>query len=300
MIRMRDRFSGWGVEGLCMLGVGGVLGTGDGGVTVGDCTSTSTSITLIDTSVYFEYPILPGGPFRNYPLTGFSLLLPLDPYDNYDPTVLICGGSQPINPSIPFVESEFNNALTSCGLIRPDQPNAQWEMDTMPTPRMLADLVHLPDGTILLLNGAKKGMAGWDLGRDPNFSAHLYIPNRPLGQRWHVLNNSTVPRLYHSVAQLLPDGRVMVAGSAPNSPTQLDYPKQFNNEYRVEYYHPHYLSSPFVQTFSHTLKVHGNTMSPTLSASTSPSPPLPPFALISFNRDLERIRRPFRRGLCGF
>ncbi|KAJ3210549.1 hypothetical protein HDU67_005214 [Dinochytrium kinnereticum] len=221
---------------------GRCLGVGSGGVGVGDCTSSQTLTTLIDTSVYFEFPKLPGGPFRSYPLTGFGLLLPLDPFDNHDPAIMICGGSESLDPAQPWRESTENRALTSCGVIRPERPDADWEMEEMPTGRTLADLLHLPDGTVLLVNGARKGMAGWDLGRDPNYQAHLYVPTAPRGQRWHVLSSNTIPRLYHSTAQLLPDGRVMIAGSAPNSPTDLNFPKAFENEYRIEYYHPHYLS----------------------------------------------------------
>ncbi|KAJ3117074.1 hypothetical protein HDU96_007992 [Phlyctochytrium bullatum] len=211
-------------------------------VGVASCTSETTRLSLIDTSVYFEYPKLPGGPYRSYPLTGFGLLLPLDPVDNYDPAVMVCGGSRAIDPTQDFRDSPANLGLRSCGIIRPERPDAAWEMEDMPTPRTLADLVHLPDGTVLLLNGAQRGMAGWDLGREPNYAAHLFLPHLPRGQRWRILANSTVPRLYHSVAQLLPDGRVMVAGSAPNSPTDPFWGRSFETEYRVEYYLPHYLS----------------------------------------------------------
>lgn len=46
----------------------------------------------------------------------------------------------------------------------------------------------------------------------------MYDPDAPLGSRFSVdgLSASTVPRLYHSSATLLPDGSVFVSGSNPN------------------------------------------------------------------------------------
>jgi hypothetical protein len=41
----------------------------------------------------------------------------------------------------------------------------------------------------------------------------MYNPDAPRGSRFTVLAASTIYRLYHSVAFLLPDGSVLVAGS---------------------------------------------------------------------------------------
>ncbi|CAG8778649.1 13326_t:CDS:1, partial [Acaulospora colombiana] len=51
---------------------------------------------------------------------------------------------------------------------------------------------------------------------NPVLTPLLYDPVAKKGRRWTKLKNSFVPRLYHSVASLLPDGRVMVTGSNPN------------------------------------------------------------------------------------
>ncbi|KAJ1552997.1 hypothetical protein HK405_009285 [Cladochytrium tenue] len=203
----------------------------------------------------------------SYPWTAASVMLPLDPADDYAPQILICGGSQ--------LECGWNcltydcqqacqgtnaSTLNSCGLINPEKPwaaadsedaslgLAAWNMDDiMPMGRVMGDLVNLPDGSVLLLNGAGAGMAGWDKGREPTFQALLYQRYGEAGQRWQALDTSTIPRLYHSSAMLLPDGRVMVAGSAPNDPTsfteQSATPPAFATEHRVEYFLPPYLTS---------------------------------------------------------
>ncbi|KAI8846252.1 glyoxal oxidase N-terminus-domain-containing protein [Chytridium lagenaria] len=186
-----------------------------------------------------NFPVYPAVPFA--PILGQVLVSSsLDPQTNYNPTIMICGGS--VHPQgLQAVESNASIALSTCGSISPERPDANWTMETMPTPRVLGDLIHLPDGTLLLLNGAQRGMAGWDLGRNPNLAAHLYNPLAPVGRRWSVLDASTIPRMYHSTAMLLPDGRVMVAGSSPNSPTDPTWTRMYENEYRVEYFHPPYL-----------------------------------------------------------
>jgi hypothetical protein len=113
-------------------------------------------------------------------------------------------------------------------------------------------MLHLPDGTILNINGAKRGMAGWDLGREPNLEAELLISSPSSGNngtgggltyQWRRLNSTTIPRMYHSSAILLPDGRVLISGSAPNSPTDTFYPAMYKTEYRVEYFLPPYLTT---------------------------------------------------------
>ena len=93
-------------------------------------------------------------------------------------------------------------------------------------------IVSLPDGTFLILNGALQGVAGFGLVNNPNLGAVLsrYDPTQPIGSRMSILNNTIVARLYHSEATLLPDGRVLVSGSDPqtkNPDGTVKYPEQF-------------------------------------------------------------------------
>jgi hypothetical protein len=96
--------------------------------------------------------------------------------------------------------------------------------------------VALPDGTFLILNGANLGVSGFASASDPNLVPVLYDPTLPVGQRMRELASTTIARLYHSEAELLPDGRVIVSGSDPQDPR---YPQ----EYRHETFSPPYLFS---------------------------------------------------------
>lgn len=73
--------------------------------------------------------------------------------------------------------------------------------------------IALPDGTFLIANGAHQGVAGFGLATDPNYSAVLYDPTQPIGERFSILNNTIVARLYHSEATVrhLPDIHEFVA-----------------------------------------------------------------------------------------
>lgn len=97
----------------------------------------------------------------------------------------------------------------------------------MPSQRVLPSMAPLPDGTYLVLNGAQHGTAGFGLARDPNSSVLQQDPVKPLGQRFTVMANASVARMYHSEAITLLDGRVLVSGCDPKD---TRYPQ----EYRVE------------------------------------------------------------------
>ena len=86
-------------------------------------------------------------------------------------------------------------------------------------------IVTLPDGTFMILNGAQQGVAGFGLASDPNFSALLYDPSQPINQRISILNTTTIARLYHNEATLLPDGRILVSGSDPNPDPPFIFPE---------------------------------------------------------------------------
>jgi hypothetical protein len=67
----------------------------------------------------------------------------------------------------------------------------------------------------------------------------------PASNTWTLAAKATVPRMYHSIAMLLPDGRVITAGSNPEAAAPG------GGELRLELYHPPYLfrgPRPFIQS----------------------------------------------------
>ncbi|KAK3075865.1 hypothetical protein LTR53_000438 [Teratosphaeriaceae sp. CCFEE 6253] len=163
---------------------------------------------------------------RTYPMEGTSMIMPQHaPYDDYL-RVLICGGSTP--------GPEF--ALDNCVTMAPDEPNANWTIERMPSKRVMSCMTALPDGTYLILNGAQQGFAGFGLASDSNLNAVLYDPTKPINHRMSVMANTTVARLYHSEAVLLDDGRVLVSGSDPEDARPFGL-----QEYRNEVFVPPYL-----------------------------------------------------------
>jgi len=96
----------------------------------------------------------------------------------------------------------------------------------------MPNLVSLADGSVLILNGALQGVAGFGLATGPNLGAVLYDPTQPVGSRFSILGNTIVARMYHSEAVLLPDGRVLVSGSDPQSP---NYPEEFRIEVNAKH-----------------------------------------------------------------
>ncbi|XP_022876050.1 aldehyde oxidase GLOX1-like [Olea europaea var. sylvestris] len=188
------------------------------------------------------YPAVPGGNPRSYPSTGSAVLLPLKNLGGaIDADVLVCGGA-PKGAYINAQNGNFVRALNTCGRIRITDPNPLWVMETMPLARVMGDMVLLPNGNVLIINGASKGTAGWELGRDPVLSPVIYRPENPIGSRFEVQNPSTKPRMYHSAAILLRDGRVLVGGNNPYAYynfTRVSYPTDLT----LEAFSPSYLNS---------------------------------------------------------
>ncbi|KAG7293052.1 hypothetical protein NEMBOFW57_003098 [Staphylotrichum longicolle] len=162
---------------------------------------------------------------RTYPLEGTAVLLPQKyPYDQHPLGVLICGGST----------EGPGHAIDNCVSTYPEAANPVWEIERMPSFRVMSCMAPLPDGTYLIANGAQHGVAGFGLGSNPNLNALLYDPEKPLGKRITVAANTTIARMYHSEAITLLDGRVLISGSNPEDGKNPE-------EYRVEVFHPPYL-----------------------------------------------------------
>ncbi|KAG5463684.1 MAG: hypothetical protein BJ554DRAFT_5345 [Olpidium bornovanus] len=201
--------------------------------------------------------------FRAFPAAAMSVILPLTPDNNYKAEVLVCGGSTGDRPA--------PKGVRSCGRIEPLARYAAWEMEDMPDgSRVSGDMILLPDGTVFIVNGARHGSGGGHMAEVPALKPLIYDPKKARGERVRTdLPGSTIPRMYHSVASLMPSGEVLVAGSNPavlyappgSTPGGRNYPSFFNNgklsflqaqqnktssyptEYRVEMFSPPYMST---------------------------------------------------------
>jgi glycosyltransferase involved in cell wall biosynthesis len=94
--------------------------------------------------------------------------------------------------------------------------------------RPSCNAVLLPDATVLVLGGTPDGKDAHAV-----LAAELYDPAT---DRWTTLGSASVPRVYHSVGLLLPDGRVWTAGSNHDGERGL-----INRELRMEVFHSPYL-----------------------------------------------------------
>ena len=95
--------------------------------------------------------------------------------------------------------------------------------------RMHACATLLPDRTVLVSGGAMMEESGADATLDAEIY-HVDVAGGP--GAWAMAAKSRVARLYHSVALLVPDGRVITAGSNPARQTE---------ELRLEVFWPPYL-----------------------------------------------------------
>ncbi|CAI0556439.1 unnamed protein product [Linum tenue] len=187
-------------------------------------------------AVIRNYPPLDGGP-RNYPSAGSSAMLALDG-DHSTAVIVVCGGAQ----YGAFIEKSTDTpAHGTCGRIVATSPDPVWQMEDMPFGRIMGDMVMLPTGDVLIINGAQSGTQGFELASNPCLYPVLYRPDQPVGLRFMTLTPGTVPRLYHSTANLLPDGRVLLAGSNPHYVYRFEA-VEFPTELRIEAFSPEYLA----------------------------------------------------------
>ncbi|KAG9452588.1 hypothetical protein H6P81_005492 [Aristolochia fimbriata] len=193
-----------------------------------------------------RFPVMPGDAARNYPSTGSSVLLPLllGGDDAVEAEVFICGGAPPKSNYLAN-EGTFLPAAKSCGRLKLTDESPSWKMEEMPRARVMGDMVLLPTGDVLLINGAARGTAGWEVGREPVLNPVLYRTGFTYSlksSKFEVMDASPVPRMYHSAALLLPDGRVLIGGSNPHQRYNFSG-VLFPTELSLETFYPPYLIS---------------------------------------------------------
>ncbi|RDB26217.1 Aldehyde oxidase GLOX [Hypsizygus marmoreus] len=229
----------------------------------------STIIWDYNTNTEIPLPRMPNNVARVYPASGAVAMLPLTPKNNYNPTILFCGGTDMPDSAwgdyaYPTIDTWNYPASRDCQRLTPEPQDGsapRYEADDdMLDGRTMGQFILLPDGTMLVVNGARNGTAGYatmtgqtksysdmpfgmSLASDPVGTPAIYNPDAPKGSRWSNagLANSKVARLYHSTAILLPDASVLIAGSNPNVDVNLT--TYFPTTYTAEIFYPPYFSS---------------------------------------------------------
>ncbi|KAH9884941.1 glyoxal oxidase N-terminus-domain-containing protein [Cubamyces lactineus] len=197
-------------------------------------------------------PDIPNNVRVTNPMDGSAILLPLSPPD-FIPEVLVCGGSQ-TDTIDPLLLSSQTPATSQCSRIRLDEEGIAkgWEVEHMLEPRIMPELVHLPNGQVLITNGGRSGFAaiasvshpiGGSNADHPVLVPSLYTPDAPLGQRIsnEGMPSSGISRLYHSSVTLTPQGNFLIAGQNPNNHTVVGPGVVFPSEFRVQTLDPPFM-----------------------------------------------------------
>jgi hypothetical protein len=162
-----------------------------------------------------------GGGMRNQ---SASVLLP----PAQDQKVMIMGGG-------PAGKPNKTDAIDNVDIVDLKGPNPHFvPASPLNFARLHLNAVLLPDHTVFVTGGSLK--------QEDQPLARL-IPEiyDPATDTWTPMAPSTVPRLYHSTALLLPDGTVVTAGGNPEGGTHVQWDHDPQEEMRLEVFHPPYL-----------------------------------------------------------
>ena len=150
--------------------------------------------------------------------------------------VLFAGGGNPPTPNAETIDLS--------------QAQLAWQpTGPMNFPRRQHNATILPDGTVLVTGGTRGGGAAGtaeafnDL--DPGQPVHIAELWDPKTGQWTMLASEQTDRCYHSIAVLLPDGRVLSAGGGEfilneGSPQQVANNQQ-DTHYDAQLFSPPYL-----------------------------------------------------------
>lgn len=148
--------------------------------------------------------------YRHY---GTSVLLPLANTSSENGKILIVGGSP----------GAAEPATTQCQILDFNSGNPSIRnVGSLQYGRKYLAPVILPDGKVVVFGGAAQG------NTNPRFVPEMFDP---VTESWISLPPANVPRVYHQVSLLLPDGSVWTAGSTPARNV---------SELRTEFFRPSY------------------------------------------------------------
>jgi hypothetical protein len=155
--------------------------------------------------------------------------------------MVIGGGPHSHRPG----ETEDPEAISDVSVVdlKDAQPHYR-EAAPMHLSRVHLNAVLLPDRTVFVSGGASRH-EDTDIGTIPGHEpfaqrqAEIYDPAT---NTWRLVASASVARMYHSVALLLPDGRVVTAGNNPSMSHQVGWNQDSDHEeMALEVYYPPYL-----------------------------------------------------------
>ncbi|HEU4444613.1 MAG TPA: galactose oxidase-like domain-containing protein [Nitrososphaeraceae archaeon] len=164
---------------------------------------------------------------------GTSFLVPLQNTLSEKGKILVVGGS-PTNIDYAVASAEiidFNASSTANPVIRAVSPLTYRRKYALP--------VILPNGKLVVFGGTQLRNG------QPVLAPEMFDPST---ETWQTLPSASTARQYHSVALLLPDGRVWVAGAMPQDGVY---------EPRTEFFNPDYLFAGARPTISANPTVGG-------------------------------------------
>ncbi len=234
-----------------------------------------------------------GGPAMNYPrrFYGSSVMYAPD-------QILAIGGDSA--PGEPPTGGSSRNITNTAEIINMDSPNPTWQYTgSMHYHRYLENATLLPDGTVLVTGGtSQQNDANGNALRGAVYAAELWNPQT--GQ-WTTMSSMKVPRMYHSTALLLPDGRVLVAGGGEPQSTGEATGTTHQN---MQIFSPPYLfrgpqpvisSAPATATYGQTISV----TSPDAASITTINLVRPGATTHGFNMTQRFVNVPFTRNADG-
>jgi len=133
-----------------------------------------------------------------------------------------------VDPDVPIL----NSVATAYVLDMTQVPPPTWrQVASMSFPRTYQNATSLHDGTVLVTGG---GITTDAVGvEDAILAAELWSPGT---ETWRTLAAMNAPRLYHSEALLLPDGRVVVLGGG-----RFNGIDESTDQLSAEFFSPPYL-----------------------------------------------------------
>jgi hypothetical protein len=155
-------------------------------------------------------------------LNPASVLLPFLESNGYAARILLCGSDQPLR-------------------IEPESASPAW---VATAPRQLAGNPRRYNSTAVLLPTGDVFVSGGVSGADLLDTSAVRVAEiyHPEEDRWEAAEEATVIRNYHSVALLMPDGRVWTAGSNHNHEPSGN--GKDTRELRIEIFEPWYIGLP--------------------------------------------------------